>query len=77
MFSKLIYNNKKRFLNTKSAYYNDFWMIMWHLRLEYSRAVRFFRFYQLIWIECFCHNFIFLEIEESRFWIEILPNVKN
>ncbi len=26
-------NNKKYFLSTKSAYYNDFWNI-WHWRLE-------------------------------------------
>ncbi len=27
-------NNKKYFLRSKSAYYNDFWRIMWHWRLE-------------------------------------------
>ncbi len=26
-------NNKKCFLSRKSAYYNDFWRIMWHWRL--------------------------------------------
>ncbi len=28
-------NNKKYFLSTKLAYYNDFWRIMWHSRTEY------------------------------------------
>ncbi len=28
-------NNKKCFLSSKSAHYNDFWRIMWHWRLEY------------------------------------------
>ncbi len=26
--------NKKCFLSTKLAYYNDFWRIMWHWRLK-------------------------------------------
>ncbi len=25
-------NNMKCFLSSKSAYYNDFWRIMWHLK---------------------------------------------
>ncbi len=27
-------NNKECFFSIKSAYYNDFWRIMWHWRLQ-------------------------------------------
>jgi len=29
-------NDTKCFLSTKSAYYNDFWRIMWHWRFRFA-----------------------------------------
>ncbi len=34
MFFNIDNNNKKLFLSNMSAYYNDFWKIMWHWRME-------------------------------------------
>ncbi len=56
-------NNKKYFLSIQSAYYNDFWRIMWHWRLTVLNHNNLSQYY--------CFYFIFNQRTVTLFSIRL------